>query len=131
MPKSRKILLLERPDVGPAFAGLLREAGFDVRYVDTVEKAVETFDEMQARDDEPWLIITGALANVNAGDPVCLPFIEHAARANFTGSIVGMSSIPTFLERMRAVGADHLCSNKTGLVGFVRDLWEAQNTMHV
>ena len=131
MPKSRKILLLERPDVGPAFAGLLREAGFEVRYTDTVERAIEIFDKMLVQDEDVWLVITGALANVSAGDPACLPFIDHCVQASFTGGIVGMSSIPSFLGRMRAVGADHLCSDKTELVSFVRSLWEAQNTMHV
>jgi hypothetical protein len=131
MPKNRKILLLERPDSGPAFAELLRQQGFDVRFCSSVSEAIQTFDEMLIGGEEPWLIITGALTNVNAGVPASLPLIEHCARANFTGRIVGMSSIPTFLKQMRAVGADHLCADKSLLVAFVRDLWVAQNTLHV
>lgn len=103
MPKNRKILLLERPESGPAFADLLNEAGFQVTCISTVGQATEIFDEMLVRGEEPWLVITGALVNVNAGDPACLPFIEHVVRANFSGHIVGMSSIPEFRELMRAV----------------------------
>lgn len=131
MPKNRKILLLERPESGPAFADLLNEAGFQVTCISTVGQATEIFDEMLVRGEEPWLVITGALVNVNAGDPACLPFIEHVVRANFSGHIVGMSSIPEFRELMRAVGAGHLLSDKFQLVEFVRDLWEAQNILHV